>query len=472
MSLFFRLECMDIREITKRQFDAFCYSRQPLIRKIVKEVMWFEAGNKKLLATIVKDMIDHDFGFVILGRDAKRIFRCIDTHTSYKTINDALEVMRAQLQKYIDDGQVLYPQGDERKSPNDIFIPLVSNEQLHDYFKILMNESRFEAARNLIKEMVYSYIETDRNYIQEFQTHGFDARLWELYLYVYLYSAGFEFIKGRTAPDYHLSFFGEECFVEAVTVNPSCNLLRPDPAPPTTIEQVRELRQNYLPIKYGSALFSKLQKKYWEMDHVKGRPLIIAIHDFHMVGSMTWSRTALADYLYGVRVSEIETGGRVKGYHSEQIKNHSWNGKTIPSGFFKQPGAEHISAVLFTNAATISKFNRMGKLAGLGSKDVKLIRQGFLFNPDPRAFDPIPFTVDVDSPDYEESWSDSLIMYHNPDALCPVDCRGFQDISHASFDSEKGLFTGHFQPYDVLMSITLTIASNGKQEADDAVAKL
>ncbi|BCL59728.1 hypothetical protein DGMP_04210 [Desulfomarina profundi] len=67
----------------------------------------------------------------------------------------------------------------------------------------------------------------------------------------------------------------------------------------------------------------------------------------------------------------------------EKIESHTWNGKTIPSKFFAQPGAENISAVLFTNSATITKFNRMGKLAGLGSKDVKLIRQGFMYNPDP-----------------------------------------------------------------------------------------
>ena len=56
----------------------------------------------------------------------------------------------------------------------------------------------------------------------------------------------------------------------------------------------------------------------------------------------------------------------------------------------------------------------MGKLAGLGSAEIKMLRQGLLYNPDPKAFTPIPFIVDVDSENYEESWSDGLIMYHNP----------------------------------------------------------
>ena len=38
---------------------------------------------------------------------------------------------------------------------------------------------------------------------------------------------------------------------------------------------------------------------------------------------------------------------------------------------FNQPDSEHVSAILFSNAATITKFNRMGKLAGMGGKILK-----------------------------------------------------------------------------------------------------
>lgn len=212
-------------------------------------------------------------------------------------------------------------------------------------------------------------------------------------------------------------------------------------------------------MKFGSSLYSKLQKKYWEKDHVKGKPLVIAIHDFHMPGSMGWSRTALSEYLYGRRIRLVDRNGK-KEVINEVIEAHQWQGKEIPSNFFGLPDGENISAILFTNAATITKFNRMGKLAGLGSKDVKLIRTGYVFDPDPDALEPIQFSADVDSPEYEESWSDSLMMFHNPNALHPIDPNWFGTISHTWVDKESGEFVGYHQPYDVLSSVTMTLSSN------------
>lgn len=47
----------------------------------------------------------------------------------------------------------------------------------------------------------------------------------------------------------------------------------------------------------------------------------------------------------------------------EKIAEHRWVSKTLPSGFFSQPDAENISAVLYNNSATISKLARMGMVA-------------------------------------------------------------------------------------------------------------
>jgi len=388
--------------------------------------------------------------------------------TFRKTQEEAEEALREGFQKYKDDGHELYVQGDEISAPNQILIPCAPESELHPYFRILVNEPRFEAARNLIKEIAYTFLDVDGHYIKEFQTNGFDARLWELYLYVYLHNAGFEIMRDCPAPDYHVSFFGEECFIEAVTVNPSQNPDRPDPPEPATRKEVLELSNDYLPIKFGSTLYSKLQKRYWEKEHVRGKPLVFAIHDFHMPGSMTWSRTGLSEYLYAVRTRLSNDGKGNAVAATQTIEEHSWHGKTIPSGFFSQPNAQHVSAVLFSNAATVTKFNRMGKLAGLGSKDVKMIRRGYLFNPDLNALQPIPFSCDVDSPEYEESWSDSMVMFHNPNAEFPVDPDAFSDISHIYFDKDKG-FMGYVQPYDVLNSVTFTILGVSNEVTEETI---
>jgi hypothetical protein len=448
-----------MKRITLNQFNAYCYARGPLVRKLIKEVAWFEVGDRKLLAAITLDLVDSDYGHILLGRDSRRMFRCISASKDfYKTIGEAEKNLAKEIVEYENDGHDIYPQGDEKKAPNEILVPVVDEEKLHPYFKVLINEPRLEAARNLIKEVVYSYVDSDGHYIKEFQTQGFDARIWELFLYVYLDDAGFEFIRGHPAPDYHVSFYGNECCIEAVTVNQSQNPERPDVDQPETQEDILKLTDNYLPIKFGSSLHSKLQKKYWEKDHVKDKPLIIAIHDFHMPGSMGWSRTALSEYLYGRRIRLVEVDG-VKKYINEKIKTHKWEGKEIPSNFFGLPNSKYISAVLFTNAATITKFNRMGKLAGLGSKEVKLFRTGYRYNPDPGALEPIHFCIDVDDPEYEELWSDSLMMFHNPSALHPVDPDWFETISHTWVDKESGEFAGYHQPHDVISSVTMTLSS-------------
>jgi hypothetical protein len=196
------------------------------------------------------------------------------------------------------------------------------------------------------------------------------------------------------------------------------------------------------------------------MPHVKGHPLVFAIHDYHQEASMIWSRPALCEYLYGIR-TRVRDGKP----HVELIETHSWNGKEIPSGFFNQPDSKNVSAILFSNQATVTKFNRMGKLAGLGGAEIKMIRNGFLSNPDQSAIHPIPFSIDVDDPAYEESWADSLVMYHNPNATNPLDPRLFPDISHIFHSVEEG-FTGIIKSYDVLSSITMVVGVNESTEQE------
>lgn len=453
-------------KLSKKQFDALCLCRDPMLRVMSKELEWFSDENKTVIASIVHDFTDDDYGYVVLGRDSKKIFRCIHLNTSYSTIGKAREALYLTMEKYETEGQKLYPQGDEKQILNELFVPIVPDEKLHPMFKILLNESRFEAARNIIREIVYSYTDPDGNYIKDFQTTGFNARLWELYLYMYLYDAGFHLIHDHAAPDFHCSYYGDEVFIEATTVNPSQDEQRPDLPPPEKYEETLARCDDYMPIKFGSSLYSKLNKRYWEREHVQGKPLIIAVHDFHAEGSMTWSRTALSDYLYGLRV-RLDAGedGKPKPIF-EKVEKHRWNGKEIPSGFFNLKDAEYISAVLFSNAATLPKFNRMGKLAGLGSESIKMVRTGVLFNPDPKALTPIPFSMDVDSPDYEESWSDSLVMYHNPKAINPVNPDWFGDISHLWYDDVNG-YTGFIQPFDVLTSFTLTLCPTQEKQLND-----
>ncbi|WP_230079613.1 hypothetical protein [Serratia marcescens] len=450
------------KRLTRRQFDAYCYCRMPLVRFTAHEVEWYSLFDNKLLGVVIMDVTDEDYGFIILGRDARKLFRCIDICSGfYRTAIEARKALALKIsESYKGNIKDVYPQNDEVDVGFNLFTDVIPESEQHRGYKILKNEIRFEAARNIISEIVNSFIDNDGHYEREFQSVNFQAKLWELYLHMYIHNAGLAIENNHAAPDFEVNDFGKKYFIEAVTANPSTNSQRPDLPAPQSHEEIQERLDNFMPIKFGSPLYSKLCKKYWEKEHVSGNPLILAIHDYHNDNAMTWSRTALSDYLYGIRSRIV--GGKAT---LEKVEKHVWDGKEIPSGFFYQEHAENISAVLFSNQATIPKFNRMGKLAGLGSNGVKMIRNGYLYNPDPDAIYPIPFSKDVDDPDYEESWSEGLIMFHNPNANNPVDINSFSDISHIFYSEEKG-FYGHHQAFDVLGSVTIVISHHDKDIKD------
>lgn len=449
------------RPISRRQFDAYCYCRMPMVRFLVEEIEWYQLFDGRLLALLFRDVTDDDYGFVILGRDERRLFRGIDLGIGLPTAVQARKALALRLSDYRGQVQDIYPQEDVSTRAINLFDHPIPVGEQHRYYRVLREEPRYEGARNLITEIANSFIDSDGHYEQEFQSRNFHARLWELYLHVYLHNAGVLIERNHASPDFEAHWFGERTYIEAVTVNPSEDPARPDAAPPTTPQEIEERLDGFMPIKFGSALYSKQQKAYWDLQHVQGNPLVFAVHDFHNPQAMTWSRTALSEYLYGVRARIVDGKAAVT-----KIDSHHYNGKTLASGFFMSPGTENVSAVLFSNQATIPKFNRMGKLGGLGSQNVKMIRSGFMYNPDPAAMQPIWFSKDLDDPDYEESWSDGLIMFHNPRAAHPVNPEMFGDISHIWFSDKDG-FYGNHQPYDVLGSITTVIATDHERDSLD-----
>ena len=95
---------------------------------------------------------------------------------------------------------------------------------------------------------------------------------------------------------------------------------------------------------------------------------------------------------------------------------------TLPDPWFAQPEARNLSAVLFTNNATISKFNRIGTERGYGPTDVAMIRWGAITDPDPDAIKPQMFGYVVGDygPEDEEPFSEGLNVFHNPWAEHPL----------------------------------------------------
>jgi hypothetical protein len=221
-----------------------------------------------------------------------------------------------------------------------------------------------------------------------------------------------------------------------------------EPTPPDDPEEHRLYLQEYMPIKYGSALYSKLQKEYWKLPHLQGHPIVFAIQDFHAPGSMAWTSTPLIEYLFGLRHTwRHDADGRLV-IEASKIDKHSWQGKEIPSGFFHLPGAENISAVIANPHGTITKFNRMGYLAEFGSRGVTMIRAGTCYSHDPNSAEPKKFAVRVDEPGYSESWCEGMSVFYNPNALRPLSFECFPGAAHHHFNGERVVsYVPPFHPY-------------------------
>ncbi|MDR3426078.1 hypothetical protein [Silvimonas sp.] len=69
--------------ISNRRFDAIAgYIRSPRIVMLVQEAGWFATDGDRLLGLIIWDRFDHDYGWVVLGRDRCERFRAIDQAVS------------------------------------------------------------------------------------------------------------------------------------------------------------------------------------------------------------------------------------------------------------------------------------------------------------------------------------------------------------------------------------------------------
>lgn len=461
--------------MTSERYNAYvAWTRSPIYDAIGRELEFFQNEAGTLIGVTILDRTDRDFGFVVLGRDEKGRFRCIDVNASM-TKTDARHALFASLRKHTESGQTVFPQGDE---PGDrgglkLFDSVVGEDRLHYAFKLLRDGQHWIPARTIIEEMMNHFIDADGNFVEQFQTTGFDARIWELYLYAALLDMGLFVTKDHDAPDFEVRRGGKRVFIEAVTVGPSPN----DPPLPqssdTTIrmrsaEEIRELVKTRAPIRFGSALYSKLNRRapktpYWDLEHVKGHPLVFAVADFHEDQSMTWTSPALLEYLYGVTHDFVRDERGQLVITPLELTTHEYNGKKIPSGFFLQENSEHISAVLFSASGTISKFNRMGRLAGFGLKSQRMYRWGTRHRHDANAVLPSPFMLEIEQGKATEAWAEGLSMFHNPKALRPVDPEMFPGIAHHFFENGQiRSWLPEFHPYS---SFTWNILITGDDEA-------
>lgn len=458
------MDPITINTLDRKRFNALLgFTRSPAASYVSEEVAWYANEDESILGVLLHDTVDDDYVTVTLTRDEVGRFSAFEVECSISDLESAKNLLINTIKWHTGQKLQFFPQG---KAFNgvDLFAPITPPEKQHPYFISLSREPSFSPAKAIINRIMPYFADVDGNFVEQFQTTGFDARLWELYINTYLYEEELFINREYNAPDFMVEKYGEKVAIEAVTVGRKASIpplyLRPNPQH-LLPQEVSKEQLNSMPIKFGSPLYSKLQKNYWELPHVSGVPLVFAIADFHDNYSMVWSSTSLINYLYGVRHNfHYEKNGKLV-IETEKIENHDSGGKTIPSGFFFQPNAEYVSAILFSASGTISKFNRLGRQAGFGDPNILMIRRGACHNHDPNASKPHMFSYVVDE-STDETWAEGVSMYHNPRALFPVPVELFPSIAHHRF--EEGQIVSSLPEFHPYFSITLNFrpAANDK----------
>ncbi len=453
-------------QITKQRFDAFTFGiRGDGEDKIWQDVSyWSTHGGEALAALFYVEKADAFLGAIFLRDDHQR-FRVFPPLVPFRT-KRAGEASIVEKLASIEGRKTALNRPDCEGGPGVDLFTVTHDAPLNPIFENICDSEHSRAAKEMLSEIGHWFEDRDGNFVRDFQTTGTSARLWELYLFRVFRDLGFNIDPAAASPDFALSKDELKLFVEATTANSGDQKyidLMAGPAPRP--DDFWRFIENDMPIIFGSPLYTKQKKEYWKKEPVKGNPFAIAIADFHAPGSMTWSHIALSIYLYGVSVSRVPGPDGKDIAIAKPLGTHKKGDKEIPAGFFSQPGTEHISAVIFSNAGTKAKFTRMGTLAGFGGIDMAVRRAGVLSNPEPGALDGIRFDINVENPEYHENWRDELEIYHNPNALIPwPDETVTPGATH--FKEEDGELVWRGRPFRVLTSSTVVEKRPPFSEAD------
>jgi len=443
---------MQFKQISQERFSAYFYGRQPLARMFSTEIDWFEVevGNVTLLATMLRCEIDKDFNAVILGRDLTRKFRAIDIIASLDSADELVRQMDSRVEKLVAshvDG--LFPQGDDGGNMFALFTHRLPEEKRNHYIKLLSENPNYFPAQVMLEELAYWFKDPDGTFIRALQGNEFNARLFELYLHAMFYELDFSSDRTHAQPDYLLTKAGMTIAVEAVTVaelenEKNRNFSLNDEERQRLSKHINE----EMPFRYSRALRKKVAHRpepanlpYWDLPHTKGKPFVIAIHDYSRAMSMSFSEPALRSLLYGIAAEDD---------HIFEIERHTKStGETISSNFFGHEGNKHVSAVLLATQATLPKFNRMGRVAGLRSPTTFAFVNGVRTD---RNSEKKPFRALVEHPQYKELWCEGVYVYHNPKAVTPLEPALFANVVNVFMDKEG--MTEFIPPNYTLQSTT------------------
>lgn len=322
----------------------------------------------------------------------------------------------------------------------DLFEPIITAGRFHPQFRDLLQSSAHIAARNLINAVYARMGDPNGNFRRDFQGHGFHARLFEIGCFAFLEECGAMVNRSFERPDFLITVDNQTIAVEAVTSNPSQSE-SPDVSAARMSAlshwQIDEKVATEFPRRIAASLRKKLSHHYEILPHVSGRPLVLMIAPFFEPGASFYIDDSLVPLLYGVPDQEGPA-----------------------SHFFGRADATAISAVLYCNAFSVSKFWRLADLSWFSGIAT---RSGYCYTDHNDTENAVgPFQYRVGGPGAPtETWAEGVTLFHNPNGRYPL-ASGVLAAS-SEFKVEDGFLTRRvsgFHPVASSMIVHLTSAQS------------
>lgn len=303
----------------------------------------------------------------------------------------------------------------------DLFTPLVAEQELHPNFKSLLHR-RSAPDREVLTQWAEGFKDRDGKFVREFQT-TFNSGFWELYLFACCKQLGFRVNLNYPAPDFVIDDLLNKFCIEAVIASNAQGQksewerdlhVEPDPNPDEVLLTAT--------IRLSNAICSKhlkFRETYQSLGHVKRKPFVLAVAPFEQPYFFAQNDHAIRQVLYAY--DRCDDKGNYKFAPSVQKKS----GSNISLGLFTDDRMSEISAVIFSNTATLSKVHALN-----ADKNALMAFCALRFNHN----GPESFLEKSMKSDYTESLLDGLYVLHNPHATYPLPLSNFNhnDITQGS----------------------------------------
>lgn len=378
---------------------------------------------------VTRNVATKTFGTIVMRRRVDSVWTITGRASGFSSMDVAVEALEPSLAESMPPEPV--PSG---VVPHPPLFDLKDREP-SDSFRLLATAARRPAAWAL-NQLYLALPRPDRNWVSDCQTTNFHTRIWEAQLLASFREQGLLVEQPFESPDFRIeNRLGEEAWIEAVTANapvPYNHVNAPFAEIPTDRE---EIFFGSAALRFAKTIGNKLARRYDQLPHVIGKPFILAVADFHASGSMMWSREGLIGYLQGSGATVAEVDGRLQAVPmpAETLLGPA----QFPAGLFANDRHAELSAVIFSNACSISKLNRVPISASGAPAGYRYTRFGEFFDRAPGALRGIPFCLDITSEEYRnlwphgyEPWTAEMEVFHNPFARHPVPFELLPEAQH------------------------------------------